>query len=61
MTKQVTSGRPIVKPNRKMTGFGINSNLPDKMQQLMIKWGEQSLNDTYNRMILETLKREGIK
>ncbi len=54
------AGRPVTKPKRKFTGFAINSNLPDKMQLLMIKWGESSLNDCYNRMILETLKREKI-
>lgn len=52
--------RPTVKPKRKFTGFAINTDLFDKMQKLQIKWGESSLNDTYNRMIIETLRKEGV-
>jgi hypothetical protein len=58
MADKITSGRPISKPKRKFTGFALNTHFSDKLQLLQIKWGESSLNDTYNRMILETLKRE---
>jgi len=55
-----TLGRPVIKPKRRQTNFHINVDSIDKMQQLMFKWGESSLNDTYNRMINENLKRDKI-
>ena len=61
MTENKLVGRPIVKPKRTQTGFGLNNDLFDKIGLLKIHWGEDSLNDTYNRMIIETLKREKIK
>jgi hypothetical protein len=59
-TEKKELGRPRIKPKRSQTGFALNDNLFDKIGLLKIKWGEDSLNDTYNRMIIETLKREKI-
>lgn len=56
----IRSGRPVIKPTRKFTGFAINVEYIDRMTLLMMKWGETSLNDTYNRMIAETFKREKV-
>lgn len=57
MTDQIRPGRPAVKPKRKFTGFAINIPYIDKMQQLQFKLGEESLNDTYNRIIGEAFKK----
>jgi len=61
MTETKSAGRPIIKPKRAQTGFHLNLDLFDKIGLLKAHWGEDSLNDTYNRMIIETLKREKIK
>lgn len=54
-------GRPPVKPKRTQTGFHINNHFIDKMMKLKLKLGEESLNDTYNRIIEEALKKYLIK
>lgn len=54
-------GRPCVKPKRQQTGFHINNHFIDKMMKLKIKLGEESLNDTYNRIIEEALIKYNVK
>ena len=54
-------GRPCVKPKRTQTGFHINNHFIDKMMMLKVKLGEESLNDTYNRIIQEAFNKYQIK
>ena len=60
-TEQINLGRPKVKPTRKQTNFAINKHFIDPMQKLMFKLGEDSLNDTYNRIIEEALLKYNVK
>ena len=55
------AGRPQIKPMRKMTGFALNVDLPNKLQQLQIKRNGESLNDLFNEAIINLLSKEGIK
>lgn len=61
MTNQNKVGRPCVKPKRTQIGFHINNNFIDRMMKLKIKLGEDSLNDTYNRIIEEAFNKYSIK
>ena len=59
--EQKPLGRPKIKPNRTQTGFYINNQFIDKMMKLKIKLGEDSLNDTYNRVIEEAFNKYQIR
>jgi hypothetical protein len=61
MNEQKPIGRPPVKPKRTQTGFHINNHFVDKMMKLKIKLGEESLNDTYNRIIEEAFNKYQIR
>ena len=61
MNEQKPIGRPPVKPKRTQTGFHINNHFVDKMMKLKIKLGEESLNDTYNRIIEEAFTKYQIR